>query len=103
MPERILTKPRAARRRGGGRSCGRTRPSATRIVARIAGPADAAPAVRHHHERWDGNGYPDGLAGDDIPIEARIVAAADAYGAMTTDSAYWPPAPPQRGRRRALP
>ena len=40
---------------------------------------DAAPAVRHHHERWDGAGYPDGLAGEAIPIEARIVAAADAY------------------------
>ena len=46
---------------------------------------DAAPAVRHHHERWDGTGYPDGLAGEAIPIEARVVAACDAFGAMTSD------------------
>ena len=48
---------------------------------RGASPASTRPRrpVRHHHERWDGTGYPDGLAGDAIPIEARIVAAADAY------------------------
>ena len=45
---------------------------------RIPALRDAAPAVRHHHERWDGTGYPDGLAGEAIPIEARIVAACDA-------------------------
>ena len=44
--------------------------------------------VRHHHERWDGGGYPDGLAGDEIPIEARIVSCCDAYDAMTTDRPY---------------
>jgi HD-GYP domain-containing protein (c-di-GMP phosphodiesterase class II) len=59
-----------------------------RIVNRIAGLAQAAPIVRHHHERMDGTGYPDGLQGDEIPIEARIVAVADAYSALTTDRAY---------------
>ena len=49
---------------------------------------DAKTVVRHHHERWDGTGYPDGLAGDDIPIEARIVAAVDAYSAMTIERVY---------------
>jgi HD-GYP domain-containing protein (c-di-GMP phosphodiesterase class II) len=45
-------------------------------------------AVRHHHERWDGTGYPDGLRGEDIPIAARIIAVADAFDAMTTDRPY---------------
>ena len=44
--------------------------------------------VRHHHERWDGGGYPDGLAGTDIPIGARIFAVADALDAMTSDRPY---------------
>jgi HD-GYP domain-containing protein (c-di-GMP phosphodiesterase class II) len=58
------------------------------IVMRIATLRETAPAVRHHHERFDGTGYPDGLAGREIPIEARIIAAADAYCAMTTDRVY---------------
>jgi diguanylate cyclase (GGDEF)-like protein/PAS domain S-box-containing protein len=58
------------------------------ILRRIAGLSDAAPAVRHHHERYDGTGYPDGLAGEEIPMEARIVACADAYSAITVDRAY---------------
>ncbi|SMC19462.1 HD domain-containing protein [Desulfacinum hydrothermale DSM 13146] len=44
--------------------------------------------IRHHHERWDGRGYPDGLAGEDIPLLARIVAVADAFDAMTSRRAY---------------
>lgn len=51
------------------------------------------PGIRHHHERYDGKGYPDGLAGEEIPLLARIIAAADAYDAMTSDRPY----------RRALP
>ncbi len=46
------------------------------------------PAVRNHHERWDGRGYPDGMKGDEIPLPARIVAIADAYDAMATDRPY---------------
>ena len=46
-------------------------------------PSEAAAAVRHHHERWDGKGYPDGLVGQAIPIEARLVALADAFEALT--------------------
>lgn len=46
------------------------------------------PVVRHHHERWDGCGYPDGLAGAEIPIAARIVSACDAFDAMTSDRPY---------------
>jgi diguanylate cyclase (GGDEF)-like protein/PAS domain S-box-containing protein len=64
------------------------------IVVRIDEIASSAPAVRHHHERVDGNGYPDGLVGDAIPIEARVVAAADAYCAIAADRVY------ARGRDR---
>ena len=49
---------------------------------------DAAAVVRHHHERWDGNGYPDGVAGEAIPIGSRIIAVADTYDAMTSDRVY---------------
>ncbi len=48
----------------------------------------AALAVRHHHERWDGRGYPLGLEGDQIPFQAQVVAIADAFDAMTEDRVY---------------
>lgn len=47
-----------------------------------------AAAIRHHHERWDGKGYPDGLAAEEIPLAARMIAVADAYAAMTSDRGY---------------
>lgn len=50
--------------------------------------AGVAAIVRHHHERWDGSGYPDGLTGAEIPVGARIVAVADAWDAMTSDRVY---------------
>lgn len=50
--------------------------------------SDHAPLVRHHHERYDGKGYPDRLAGDEIPIGSRVLAVADTYDAMTSDRAY---------------
>jgi len=50
--------------------------------------ASARPIVRHHHERWDGTGYPDGLAGEEIPLGARIVAVADAVEAMSAERVY---------------
>jgi HD-GYP domain-containing protein (c-di-GMP phosphodiesterase class II) len=50
----------------------------------------ASRAVRHHHEHWDGSGYPDGLAGDAIPIGARVIAVCDAYEAMTSSRPYRP-------------
>ena len=51
---------------------------------------EAAQVVRHHHERWDGSGYPDGLAGEDIPLAARIFSVVDTLDAMTTDRPYRP-------------
>jgi len=59
-----------------------------RIVGAVEGLRALAPLVRHHHERYDGAGYPDGLAGDDIPIGARVLAVVDTYGAMTEDRVY---------------
>lgn len=58
---------------------------------RILEPAnlgDIMPLVRHHHERWDGEGYPDGLAGEEIPIEARIMAVCDTYETLTAGRPY---------------
>lgn len=59
-----------------------------RILASVNTLAGILPGIRHHHERHDGKGYPDGLAGDGIPLPARIIALADAYDAMTTDRPY---------------
>jgi diguanylate cyclase (GGDEF)-like protein len=61
-----------------------------RIVRAAPALSRAAAIVRASHERWDGSGYPDGLAGEDIPLGARIVAVSDAFDAMTTDRAYKP-------------
>ena len=62
-----------------------------RIVERVPGLAGLAPAIRHHHERWDGAGYPSGLSGEEIPIEARVLAVADVYSALTSTRPYRQP------------
>ena len=59
-----------------------------RILRRTPQLGHLAPIVRHEHERWDGGGYPDGLAGIDIPIASRIILACDAYNAMITTRPY---------------
>jgi diguanylate cyclase (GGDEF)-like protein len=61
-----------------------------RVIERLAPLAMAAPAVRYHHERIDGRGYPSGLAGDEIPLAARIIFVADAYDSMRTNRIYRP-------------
>ncbi len=58
------------------------------IVAKVSSFEHAVPAIRHHHERWDGLGYPDGLSGEEIPLEAAIIGLADAWDAMTTERPY---------------
>lgn len=58
------------------------------ILARMPGTARLIRVVLHHHERWDGRGYPDGLSGTRIPVESRIILVADAYDAMTSDRPY---------------
>jgi HD-GYP domain-containing protein (c-di-GMP phosphodiesterase class II) len=59
-----------------------------RMVEQVADLAPVIPIIRSHHERWDGRGYPDGLAGEAIPLLARIVAVADAFDAMTSSRPY---------------
>ena len=87
MPDSILTKPEpltpaeAAVMREHA-------PRGAEIVSRISSLQEAVPAIRHHHERWDGLGYPDGLREEAIPLEAAIIALADAWDAMTTDRPY---------------
>ena len=57
-------------------------------IVEAADMPEEARWVRHHHERYDGTGYPDGLAGDEIPLESRIILVADAFEAMTSDRPY---------------
>lgn len=58
------------------------------ILERVGFPYPVVPVVRHHHERWDGRGYPDGLRGDEIPITARIMTLADCFDAVREDRKY---------------
>lgn len=60
------------------------------LLADIEFPWDIRPMVRYHHEAWDGSGYPDRLAGDQIPLAARILCLVDVYDALTTDRSYRP-------------
>lgn len=89
IPEHILNKP------------GRLTPAEYKIMKRHAAigadilsvidfPYPVAPIVRHHHENWDGTGYPDGLAGETIPIGARIIAVVDCFDALVSDRPYRP-------------
>ena len=59
-----------------------------RVIERPPSINDAVPAIRHHHERFDGTGYPDGLKGEDIPLGARIIHVADALDSMLTTRIY---------------
>ena len=61
------------------------------LVATMSGLKDVVPAIRHHHENWDGSGYPDRLAGDMIPLAARIISFADTIDAMTSERPYRAP------------
>ena len=89
VPEAILLKParldsqewRIVRRHPG---------EGARLLERLGFLADALPAIRHHHERYDGSGYPGGLVGEEIPLGARIVNVADALDAMLTPRVYRP-------------
>jgi HD-GYP domain-containing protein (c-di-GMP phosphodiesterase class II) len=70
------------------RSCARHTVLGFRMLDRIRLWKDIAPVVHYHHEWWDGSGYPDGLSGDAIPLEARIVALADALDSITSATSY---------------
>jgi len=71
-----------------------------RILSNVDDYSEIAAIVRHHHERVDGNGYPDRLVGDNIPLLARIIAVADAYNAMTSDRPYRDAMPSRVARLR---
>lgn len=66
----------------------RLHPAVGSAMLASAGLSPEAPFVRAHHERFDGRGYPDGLGGDEIPLEARIIFVADAFEAMTSGRPY---------------
>ena len=87
VPDRVLRKP--------GRLTGEEYESIKQhpmmgaiIVGAVPGFEATLDGIRHHHERWDGDGYPFGLRGEEIPLIARLMAVADAYSAMTTDRPY---------------
>ena len=72
------------------------------MIAEIASMDRLAKIVRHHHEHYDGAGYPDGLAGEQIPLESRIIAVADAFVAMTSDRPFRSRVPAVEAERRIL-
>ena len=87
MPEHILNKP--------GRltpaefeKMKRHAPIGAEILSSIEFPYPVVPIVRHHHENWDGTGYPDGLIGTAIPLGARILSVVDCFDALTSDRPY---------------
>lgn len=63
----------------------------TEIVEQVEFLKDISPMIRHHHEAWDGSGYPDGLGGDEIPLGARILAVATAFDSMSSERSYHSP------------
>ena len=60
------------------------------MLSHIEQLREALPGIRHHHEKLDGSGYPDGLKGDEIPLMAKIIAVADVYDALTSSRSYRP-------------
>jgi putative nucleotidyltransferase with HDIG domain len=92
VPERILSKP--APLTDDEWLVMRSHPdTGARVVDPLGLPQTVVDIVRHHHERWDGLGYPDGLAGEEIPLAARIFAVCDALDAMTSERPYRDPLP----------
>jgi HD-GYP domain-containing protein (c-di-GMP phosphodiesterase class II) len=97
VPEQILAKPGALDDHEW--SVIRTHPEhSDRIVRQVGLLDEVATVVRHHHERVDGRGYPDGLAGDAIPRLSQLISIVDAYEAMTADRCYRPAMDPKRAR-----
>jgi HD-GYP domain-containing protein (c-di-GMP phosphodiesterase class II) len=89
VPERVLRKPGPLNRTE-WRLMAYHVDSGVEILRHLPECAPIARVVRHHHERWDGEGYPDGLAGDEIPRASRIIGVCDAYAAMVADRPYRP-------------
>jgi putative nucleotidyltransferase with HDIG domain len=72
------------------------------LVSTVSGLSELVPAIRAHHENWDGTGYPNALKGEDIPLEARIITFADTIDAMTSERPYRPPLGEQQVRVEIL-
>jgi diguanylate cyclase (GGDEF)-like protein/putative nucleotidyltransferase with HDIG domain len=89
IPDAILMKP-AKLDTDEWRQMRRHADEGARIVDRLGFLADAVPAIRHHHERFDGSGYPDGLRGEEIPLGARVIHVAGALDSMLTSRIYRP-------------
>ena len=89
IPEHILNKP-GKLTRGEFEKMKEHAKLGADILSSINFPYPVVPIVRHHHENWDGNGYPDGLKGTEIPIGARILAVVDCFDALTSDRPYRP-------------
>jgi len=87
LPEKLLRKPGPLDQREWARMAGHAELGAN-LVDRIGGMSDVAEIVASHHERWDGVGYPNRIAGEAIPVEARIVAASDAFVTMTSERPF---------------
>jgi putative nucleotidyltransferase with HDIG domain len=87
VPDNVLRKPTALSE-GEWAVMKRHPEFGAQIISGIPFLEDVARIVRHHHERWDGMGYPDGLRGDRIPLGARIFAVGDSFDAMTSDRPY---------------
>ncbi|HET7233381.1 MAG TPA: HD domain-containing phosphohydrolase [Longimicrobium sp.] len=95
VPPEILNKPGALTPEE--RSLMERHPDAgVELIGDLDFPWDIRPMVRHHHEAWDGSGYPAGLAGEQIPLAARILCVADVYDALATDRPYRPAFPRER-------
>jgi putative two-component system response regulator len=90
IPDRVLTKPGPLNELEWA-AMQRHATLGERLLAHIVDQPDVLAIVRSHHERWDGNGYPDGTLGEDIPLAARIVAVADAFQAMIEPRPYRAP------------
>ena len=101
IPDAVLLKPGAFDEQE--REVINHHPSIARdILQNVEAMAEFVPCVLHHHERWDGTGYPDGLRGDAIPLLSRIIAVADTFDAMTTDRPYRNALSLDEARRRLL-
>ncbi|AFV12199.1 response regulator [Thermacetogenium phaeum DSM 12270] len=87
IPEEILNKP-GPLSDAEKKVCQRHPVTGADIVRQIKSLEEIVPLIRHHHERYDGQGYPDGLAGEEIPLGARIIALADSFDAMITNRPY---------------
>jgi putative two-component system response regulator len=87
VPDRILLKP-GPLDAGEWETMRRHPEEGVRIVAPLRSFQDVLPVVRHHHERFDGSGYPDGLRGEEIPVTARVLQVVDVYDALTSERSY---------------